>query len=59
MKTQIDNATLKIWFHSGISRNITNVVEINHEGSLMSITQANRNVILINFDKVTMIEPVR
>lgn len=57
MKAQFDNASLKIWFsNSGTSRNLHNVVEIEHVGNVMTIKQSDGKTTLVNFDNVNSIE---
>ena len=57
MKTQLDNECIKIWFHTGTSRNLAGVTEIRHEGNLMCIVAQGKEY-LVNFAQVTMIEPL-
>jgi hypothetical protein len=56
MKASFNNATLKIWFHSSTSRNISNVTEITHEGNLMLIKTKDDRTYLLNFSNITLIE---
>ena len=60
MKATLNNATIKIWFSNlATCRNIPNVVEIEHNGNLMKVTDNKNNVILINFSNVNMVEEVK
>jgi hypothetical protein len=58
MKTNLDSESFKIWFHTGTSRNIHNVVEINHNENLMCIKTADGSEYLVNFSRVTLIEQI-
>ena len=57
MKAKFDNANLKIWFaNQATSRNVQNVVEIEHNGDLMCITTRDGKTLLVNFSHVNLIE---
>jgi hypothetical protein len=59
MIAKFDNATVKVWFQNvSTSRNIRNVVEIEHEGNMMIIKTTEENIHLINFSNVNLIEQV-
>jgi hypothetical protein len=55
--TKFDHVLLKFWFTGGISRNISNVIEIAREGNFMAVYTGNATYI-INFDNVSMIEEI-
>lgn len=59
MKAEFDRATIKIWFqNTSTSRNILNVIEIEHTTNLMCIKTAADKRFLINFENVNLIEEV-
>jgi len=58
MKTELNHSNLKIWFYNHVSRNIEDVVQIDHKDNLMVITTGNGLTKLINFANVNLIEEV-
>lgn len=59
MKTiELDHSSLKIWFYNHVSRNVEDVVQIEHKDNLMVITTGNGLTKLINFSNVNLIEEV-
>lgn len=60
MKAAFDNSTIKIWFsNQSVSRNINNVIEIDHVVNLMKITDNKGQVCLLNFDNINLIEEIK
>lgn len=58
MKVDLDHSNLKIWFYNQVSRNISDVISIEHKDNLMCITTADGKTKLINFTNVNLIEEV-
>lgn len=60
MKAAFDNSTIKIWFaNQSVSRNVTGVIEIDHVGNLMKITDNKGQVCLLNFDNINLVEEIK
>lgn len=58
MKQDFDNATIKIWFVSGASRNFFYVSSIERQGDTLSVITSGDALYLVNWNNVTMIEEV-
>lgn len=59
MKSKFDRSTLKVMFkQGGVSRNITDVVEVKLQDGLMSIRAYDGKEVLINFNNVNMVEEI-
>lgn len=59
MTVKYDHAMLKIWFSAGAtSRNISNVMEIEHKGNTLIIRNNSNTTYIVNYDNVNMIEEI-
>lgn len=58
MRQDFDNATIKIWFSSGASRNFYYVSVIERRGDTLSVNTSGGALYIVNWGNVTMIEEV-